>query len=107
MAHNWNTPRMHENPTFYVHNFIDLEPHLRAEHIHPSREVDHFVDHDATFVVHVQHGLIPERKETLVHHLVVPFQDLVDVVEVILDRIDVPQPERKCATFRQEFWVLQ
>jgi hypothetical protein len=31
----------------------------------------------------------------------------MDALEVILDRVDVPQPKSKRAAVRQEFWVLQ
>ena len=68
-----------------------------------EQKINLFVDHDATFVVHIQRGLIPEHMVALVHQYITPFQDLVNVVEVIFDWIDVPQPEYKFAAFCQEF----
>ena len=56
-------------------------------------------------VVYIQHRIKPEHTLALVNHSVAPLQDIVDVLEALLDRIDVPEPKCKCAAICLELWV--
>src|SRR6267154_2740525 len=98
----------HEDPTRLLHS-------IENRSVIETVEIDQSVDHRAfgcvivlaLIVVHVQHRLKPERTHALVQDRVAPLQDIVDVIEALLDRIDVPQPKSKRAAVCHELWVLK
>ena len=51
--------------------------------------------------------LEPDRTDALVHDRVAPLQGALDVLEVILDRIAVPQYKCKCAAISQVSRVFE
>ena len=58
-------------------------------------------------MVHVLCRLESERTKASIYDRIARLQQAIDVSDLILDRMAVPQPKSKCAAVREELWVLE